>query len=265
MNKIRIGADPEVFISRDRKIISVEGLLGGTKEKPAKSHGWGKGYFVQEDNVLAEYNIPPASTSDQFIRSNLLMLNRIPVVIKANTGTTTNLEVISSHEFMKEELTSKQALLFGCDPDFNIWEIDYNDQPEASGTLRTAGGHIHIGYSNEAEIEDQINIGKFADLFLGVPSVLYDLDTKRKTLYGKAGAIRFKDYGIEYRVLSNFWLTNVKLMKWAFDSAVKSAVIGMENDFPEELSKLVQHIINNNDIVEAKNLIETLKDTKFKI
>ena len=54
------------------------------------------------------------------------------------------------------------------------------------------------------------------DLFLGCPSIILDKDNKRRELYGKAGAYRNKPYGVEYRTLSNFWLTSSKLMQWVY-------------------------------------------------
>lgn len=55
-------------------------------------------------------------------------------------------------------------------------------------------GHIHIGYNNP-EIEKSVDIIKAMDLFLGIPSILMDKDTLRRSRYGKAGAFRFKSYG----------------------------------------------------------------------
>lgn len=61
------------------------------------------------------------------------------------------------------------------------------------------------------------------DLFLGVPSILLDKDTERRKMYGKAGAFRSKPYGVEYRVLSNFWIANEELVTWCFNN-VKAAI-----------------------------------------
>ena len=48
------------------------------------------------------------------------------------------------------------------------------------------------------------------DYTLGLDSLLLDSDTRRRSMYGRAGSFRFKEYGIEYRTLSNFWIKNNK-------------------------------------------------------
>ena len=65
-----IGADPEFFIQKyDGTMQPIVGLLGGTKDKPIAVQGARKGFAVQEDNVMAEYNIPPTAHADQFADS----------------------------------------------------------------------------------------------------------------------------------------------------------------------------------------------------
>jgi GNAT superfamily N-acetyltransferase len=62
-----LGADPEFFIElKDGTLKSIIGLIGGSKDNPKiiDDHGHFK---IQEDNVAAEYNIPPAYTRQQWI------------------------------------------------------------------------------------------------------------------------------------------------------------------------------------------------------
>ena len=56
MSGITIGADPELFLRDGDAITSAIGLIGGDKYEPRLvTLG-----AVQEDNVLAEFNIDPA-------------------------------------------------------------------------------------------------------------------------------------------------------------------------------------------------------------
>ena len=136
-----------------------------------------------------------------------------------------------------------------------------NPKPKAANPgLRTAGGHIHIGFSElrPVDSESQKVLGVMCDYFLGLPALLLDSDDMRKELYGKAGACRFKEYGIEYRVLSNFWITQEKNRLWAWEQAHK-AFDFMQGDFmqlaamvsPEE----IQRTINSNDKQAAEQYI----------
>jgi hypothetical protein len=82
-------------------------------------------------------------------------------------------------------------------------------------------GHIHVGYNNPDD-KTSFEIAKAMDLFLGVGSVLLDKDTQRRSLYGKAGAMRLKSFGMEYRTLSNFWIFDDKLISWVFNNTLKA-------------------------------------------
>jgi hypothetical protein len=91
------------------------------------------------------------------------------------------------------------------------------------------------------------------DLILGLNSVLEDPDTRRRELYGQAGAIRFKSYGLEYRVLSNYWLAGHTIdifnrVLWAIRHG-----LGRSID-PSKRGAEIQKAINTGD----KNLAKTL-------
>ena len=51
-----------------------------------------------------------------------------------------------------------------------------------------------MGYENP-DVDTSLALVKYMDVFLGVPSVIKDKDTKRRSLYGKAGCFRLTDYG----------------------------------------------------------------------
>src|SRR5689334_8300188 len=70
MHIVSFGCDPEIFLKdASGNIKSAIGLFGGTKEKPEPLKTLGDGYAVQEDNVLKEFNIPPAPNPTIFVNS----------------------------------------------------------------------------------------------------------------------------------------------------------------------------------------------------
>ena len=123
----------------------------------------------------------------------------------------------------EDQLLHWEAMVFGCDPDIDCWGIDFSPPPNPHhvGNIRSAGGHVHLGWL-DLNKEEQLNVAKMADVYLGLGSLFYDSDKRCRRLYGKAGPFRYKPYGVEYRVLSNRWMADENLMRWVFRSAVKA-------------------------------------------
>ena len=237
-----IGADPEFFlINSETGLKSSIGLIGGSKEHPAPIGR--DGFFVQEDNVAVEINIPPAATADAFIESLTWAKTRVSEAIAS-----LNLKIYieSWAVFPPEELATPRAQVFGCDPDYSVWTNGKpNSKPvSANPALRTCGGHVHFGWDNP-DRELRMRLGRMCDLYLGVPSVLMDnKGAKRQELYGKAGACRFPKYGLEYRVLSNFWLEDEKRMRWVYDQAQTAFSLAQDDAAMEQLMKDQSRIVD---------------------
>lgn len=251
---IKVGADPELFLKvKGGEFVPACGLIGGSKDKPKKIDK--VGHAVQEDNVMVEYNIRPAKTVEEFLESHKFVLNYLRQMLPEY-----ELAVAASVEFRKDQLQHPQAKVFGRDPDYNAWTLEVNPPPTAKSNLRTAGGHIHVGYDNPS-IQDQVALAKAMDLFIGVPSILLDADDRRRSRYGKAGAFRPKDYGIESRTPSNFWIANDKLQAWAFNNTRAACAFlndgglkAIERDAAE-----IQNIINNGDKAKAQVYCDRLQ------
>jgi hypothetical protein len=142
------------------------------------------------------------------------------------------------------------AHVFGCEPDWCAWTGNTNPKPVPPHPfLRSAGGHIHV----ETQ-EDKHQVVKGMDLFLGIPSVLMDDGELRKQLYGKAGALRYKEYGVEYRTLSNFWIFKEELIKWVWRNTAR-ALENVSMDYTPYADE-IQQAINNSDKALAKKLID---------
>ena len=112
---------------------------------------------------------------------------------------------------------------------------------------------MHVGhkFANKEEICD---FTKYLDLYLAVPSTLMDQGELRKQLYGKAGAYRPKPYGMEYRVLSNYWVFDPKRTEWVWDSVDRALTafynksVDMDADGPLILTAINE---NNKDMAHA--------------
>lgn len=257
-----IGTDPELFTSRDGKISSVAGMLGCSKSE--KLH-LSSNVRLQEDNVLAEFDINPCKGFPQFNETVEEGL-RLTQELLAKHGLQIA-EGVSSHVYTPEELNGfhKSAFEFGCTPDYNALTGRQNASPTSTNPgLRTAGGHIHIGYGETVEVnkQNQLTAGVLCDYYHSLPAMFMDSDDRRKELYGKAGAIRFKDYGIEYRSLSNFWVMKEDLRRIVYQQTEK-VVKFLNTDKLIELNSMLpvarlQTIINSNDKRTAESFMARL-------
>lgn len=254
---ITIGADPEVFLQNNAgKPVSSIGKIGGTKDAPIPIRD---GISLQEDNVTVEYNIPPCSTAKDFLTANQAALEIIAERAKAMG---LGVKITSAVRMPAAELEDPRAWVFGCEPDFNVWDMDFNPKPEA-GMHRAAGGHIHIGVDLPNTLK--FHLVKLLDSTLGALLALVDEDTLRKRMYGSAGSMRLKDYGIEYRTASNVWLTHPVLTKTAFYISKSAAEVITQHgeQVTVELSKAMINAINKRNVRLLKEHLMGLRYTPW--
>lgn len=241
---ITIGADPEVFVSKNGSFFPATGLVPGTKAEPFKVE---KG-AVQVDGLALEFNIDPARSYEEF-QTNLDVVS------------TQLRSMVPDYEFMKtpavvlsrlhKAVIPKQDLVMGCNPDFNAYSEELNDGPDPDTDVRAAGGHLHIGgYFPDGATPRQkymlsVRLARLMDQYVGVYSVLWDNDDLRRKIYGRAGACRLKEYGLEYRTLSNKWIFRKDVTKFVYDQtqlAVKALIRGEDVH-----TGFYANIINNSD------------------
>ena len=76
---VTIGADPELFLvnSKTGEVVSSIGIIPGEKGNPYRSKDMPEGYGLEIDNILAEFNIPPVSSKEDFIEAMTYMKNYI--------------------------------------------------------------------------------------------------------------------------------------------------------------------------------------------
>lgn len=248
--KILLGADPELFMRNPNsgEFHSAHGLVPGTKNKPHKvPYG-----AVQIDGTALEFNIDPAATCDEFVR-NLTEVRKTISAYVPGYNVVAEPTAIYDQDYFDWEVPGSAKEL-GCDPDYNGWTQDINPRPDPGNKpLRTAAGHIHIGWTEGKDVFEQNHflqcaaVARQMDYYLGIHSLLWDADGTRRTLYGKAGAFRPKPYGMEYRVLSNRWLSSEPLMRWVYNQAQKGMAKAKVNDWAEDAwGNLAETIINEN-------------------
>lgn len=239
-----IGADPELFLidPKTGRFISSIDKIGGTKTDPRPI---GEGCAVQEDNVAVEFNIPACNSMEQFIKS----LNyNLDYLLSEVSKLGLKLKIIPSANFDEQELADPRALEFGCEPDFNAWTRRMNPRPKAEdASLRSAGGHIHIGFDKTMLNFEQVV--RAMDIFVGCEMLEFDMDNKRRLLYGKAGAFRPKNYGVEYRTASNAWIKTDELKAWAYKQTQRALeFVALGREIPDQgIGQIIQNCINNSD------------------
>jgi len=254
---LALGADPEVFlVNAKNEPMSAEGLFGGTKREPKPMEGLGNGFFIQEDNVAAEYNIPATESVELWAKHLQKGLGYIRKVAKKHK---LKPFLAPSLDFPIEQLMTKQAMELGCDPDFNAWTQQKNPRPRPPEQMRTAAGHVHVSWNNPDD-EQRWALVRALDVFLGLPSILVTAPNERRKLYGRAGACRLKPYGAEYRVLDNFYLGDYKLSIKIGSSVYDAAhILNNQPLINKEIIKqgpLIQRAINDHDQKLAAELVD---------
>lgn len=264
--KLLIGADPELFmVDRKGNLVSAYNAIPGTKENPFKVN---KG-AVQVDGMALEFNIDPAETPQQFI-SNILAVKEELRVMVAKQGY--EIKVIPTAEFGIDYIRAqpREAKELGCTPDYDAYTKSVNPKPDGEVGFRTASGHLHIGWTEDIDplhpdhFEACCMLAKQLDHSIGVYSLLWDRDTKRRQLYGRPGCFRPKPYGMEYRVLSNAWLNDELVMNWLF-KAIKTAFKALQNGNDYEESNMysrhcVRKYLVENQEVDFNHVKQALRD-----
>jgi hypothetical protein len=265
MTMFTIGTDPEFFVRHkaNSNLISAIPFVMGTKDIPQDLPAGGN---IQRDNVAVEMATNPAYTRDEFVDNIRKVLHGATEVLPSYT----EIVALPSASFDPKELEHPEAQEFGCSPDFDAWTMSQNEKPFAMDqNFRSCGAHIHVGTVEGdengflLEIWGKIAMVKTMDCFHGIISTILDSGPDaiaRRQLYGKPGAHRPTDYGVEYRVLSNWWLKSpvtVMMMYHLTDDAL--AVV--RNEQTELLVKdigqeTVRKTIMSGDVKTARIIVE---------
>lgn len=223
-SKIGVGVDPEIFLIDKvlKRYTSAHDLVPGTKEEP---HPLVNG-AVQVDGVALEYNTKPAYTAAEFAQYNTEVLAQLRKMLPEDRYAFAYEPAVFFDKVFFESIPDGPKEL-GCMPDYNAYTGKQTPTPKPKGiyaNMRTGSGHIHVSWTEGMDPNDPSHrwdcnyVVKWLEGTIGLLMKQWDDDNERANLYGKAGALRYRPYGVEWRSPSNAWLRHPELWPWLFDA-----------------------------------------------
>jgi len=256
IENVTIGSDFELFLlnTETKDVINAKPFIKGSKENPFNFDTSNPFWCTSLDNVLAEMNIPPAVTEDEFDGFVEKAISYLHSILPPNITTLAEPAMYIKPEF----LNTRESQEFGCTPSLNAYTMEENPQPKGSETtLRTGAFHIHIKYNNMSFVKSA-DLIKIMDLYLGIPALLIEPVNERRKLYGTPGEFRYHpDKTTEYRVLSNYFSKNSMLRKWAFSNTMASIEsYNKRGPLRAGDAQQIRDVINRADLSRAEQIIE---------
>jgi len=267
-----LGTDPELFVIVNNKPVSAFEALGGDLDIELPFG------VLTPDGAAVEFTVTPSGIASELadrVAANIAatrayIQQRLPDAVLSNAPV-----VVFDQEYIKQHPATLgkrcSLMLFGCNPDYSIYGTPPARPSADSVGIRSSGGHIHIdlsAYPKGRNIETIVTM--VLDATLGLASVMgvpTEEAKRRKTLYGKAGFIRYnrRQHRLEYRVLPAVMLTHDRettrlvfaaaseLARFAATWAATVSSMEAANDLGIE--NIVQ-VIDTHDIDAADRAIE---------
>jgi hypothetical protein len=275
-----IGSDPEIFVtdadgkmipaflfldSKDGKDVTSAlqqyGSRGGAGPTPQKMY-W--------DGFQAEFTTLAAGCNEVHTDSVAAGLRGVyDAARKRFPGAKLAIKSVFDipHEMLME--AADEHVAFGCMPSLNAYGIKTQLPPGREVPFRSAGGHLHFGVGKTSE-EKAVPVVKALDTILGVAcvSLFAKFDAKkRRIFYGLPGEYRLPPHGIEYRPLSNAWLSHPFIMNLVIDVARKVVILGQKGwmDLWQATEEETIQTIVNCDVAAARASLEKNKEVFIKL
>ena len=142
IKNITLGADPELFIinNKTQQVVSAVGLIPGEKGNPY-TEGMPKGFGVEIDCILGEFNSPPCTSKNDFVSSIEYMKGWIKNYLHRFNP---DLEIACKATMVvpESELLDLSAHIIGCDRDFNAYTESANEKPDGYTDNRRVAGQM---------------------------------------------------------------------------------------------------------------------------
>lgn len=252
---MHIGGDPELFVMKGNgDVLPAWEFL---RAKSMKDD-------MYWDGVQAEFRASPRTCLVEYTNNLQFNLGNLmqAAVKKDRHAQMSRFSVVPVPEVILKNSALKY-LEFGCQPSISVYEelgepsIDPRLLP-----VRFAGGHIHAGIGEQV-YGPKIREAVYAlDGILGVAAVGMAAnmdDPQRRRFYGRAGEIRLPKHGLEYRVLSNFWLISppiAYMVHELFRAALRFGLSGAYSLLFKTPQVEVRRIINELDVKAARKSVK---------
>lgn len=275
----RLGCDPELFLTKNGEPIESCEVICKNGFVSNDHAPTGYGAEIQDDTKIVrdgfqiELNPKPYTCRAYLAREIRYALTNFNNEVLQKNGV--QLAFIPAIKLKEEQMKnlSDESLVFGCKPSFNVYTgkesvitVKADKYP-----VRTAGGHIHVGFTPNKKTEHmrffKNNYDLLAttyDLLVGNICVILDRDpnqVERRKVYGRAGEIRKPKYGIEYRTLSSFWLRAyplyslvMGLMRFATNYCYQIYLFEEKNKERKSLLRKLYTLVDKKDVETAINL-----------
>jgi len=226
------GSDPELNVVSlaEGRIVSSIPILKRDKHDPIDL---GDGIRTYADSVQMEASFPPSKTPAEMIHRMKTVFSRMQECL----GDQYRLGTKTAHVYEPDQLIAyktgkpKPRDLIdpneaGCNPSFSAWDAAAEEIVDFTDGMRSGSFHIHVGHEQIAgkassQIMRRFELMKLMDIFVGVPSILFDkhdpTNALRRERYGRASSHRMPKYGAEYRVLGSSILASKQMTELSLD------------------------------------------------
>lgn len=261
-----LGTDPEFFFRWKDGPVAAEKVLpeNGLAAVHRQHNYQRRAHAIFVDGVQAELNTDAFSNraalvngmADAFatLRTHLKALNE-----KADPVTASFTQAVEFDQKFLDNIAPKNREWLS-QPSFNVYGLvpeNANVDPKTY-LKRIAGGHLHFGLFQPfmSDYEDhRQQVVPLLDIFVGIPSVLMDRDPaaiERRRTYGLPGEYRLPSHGLEYRVLSNFWLRSPLLAQLVTGlSRLAFGVLYETVQYNNDLEGKLKEKIDISDVIDA--------------
>lgn len=294
--KLVYGCDPEVFAAYPkegklfclppvvlREDFGVEAHIEHDPNHPVflKRNGW----VMHEDGSAFEMAVMPSTDPmELWYRVNEAMSSFSSEVLAQFSDKTglcdNNLKAIPTVHWEVERWAERgedfhYCTRFGCDPDLDAFHtaVQCRTEDARDHPFRYGGGHIHISGIKGVEAAPELLVYSLA-FTAGLAAVIWsdkhEEDRLRTYRYGKPGKYRVQKYGklfngientnigIEYRPLSNAWVSNRELYEHIIqyiNLGVEQLYLGGALSNVYHLSPDVERAIIQHDVALATDLL----------